>query len=142
MPIDPSQQRERVPAVSADADVAASVLGRLARQPRLDAGSAAAAIACKVCGRPAPFFDVVDINKCAVFYPFGPSGVTVSYYRCDACGRAASHLPCAEVVRAEAWADLVSQTGASTCALKYRDRQPPMARQVPLEPRPDPLLPA
>ena len=65
----------------------ASVLARLARQPRLHADNAAAsAIPCKVCGRPASFFDVVDFNKCAAFYPFGPSGVTLPYHRCEDCG--------------------------------------------------------
>ncbi len=73
--------------VAAGDESAAAVLGRLARQPRLHAGNAAAtAIPCKICGRPAAFFDVVDFNKCVVFYPFGPSGVTVPYYRCDECG--------------------------------------------------------
>jgi Methyltransferase domain len=68
-------------------DETAATLARLMRQPPLHAdNAAAAAIPCKVCGRPAPFFDVVDFNKCAVFYPYGPSGVTVPYHRCDDCG--------------------------------------------------------
>jgi 2-polyprenyl-6-hydroxyphenyl methylase/3-demethylubiquinone-9 3-methyltransferase len=50
------------------------------------ANARAAAIPCKVCGHPAPFFDVVDFNKCAGFYQFGPSGVPVSYHRCVECG--------------------------------------------------------
>jgi hypothetical protein len=44
------------------------------------------AIPCKICRDPAAFFDVVDFNKTAGFYPWGPSGVTVRYYRCDTCG--------------------------------------------------------
>src|SRR5262249_39782462 len=60
---------------------------RLARLPRLgQTNDTAATIRCKVCGNAAAFFDVVDFNKCAAFYPFGPSGVVVSYYRCDDCG--------------------------------------------------------
>lgn len=60
---------------------------RLIRLPRLtSANAAAAAIPCKICGSRAAFFDVVDFNKCPAYYPFGPSGVTVSYYRCDSCG--------------------------------------------------------
>ncbi len=76
-----------VPARAATDETTAATLARLARQPRLHAdNAAAAAIPCKVCGRPAPFFDVVDFNKCAVFYPFGPTGVAVPYHRCDDCG--------------------------------------------------------
>jgi 2-polyprenyl-6-hydroxyphenyl methylase/3-demethylubiquinone-9 3-methyltransferase len=59
----------------------------LAELPRLDRKHAqASSIPCKVCGSPAPFFDVVDFNKCVAAYAFGPSGETVSYHRCDACG--------------------------------------------------------
>ena len=59
----------------------------LAALPRLNrANTYATAIPCKVCGQPAPFFDVVDFNKCVGFYCFGPAGVTVHYHRCDACG--------------------------------------------------------
>jgi SAM-dependent methyltransferase len=29
---------------------------------------------------------VVDFQKCVAFYSFGPAGIPVSYYRCDACG--------------------------------------------------------
>ena len=50
------------------------------------ANAAAASVACKVCGHPAPFFDVVDFNKCAGFYHFGPAGVPVNYHRCNECG--------------------------------------------------------
>ena len=32
------------------------------------------------------FFDVVDFNKSVAFYPFGPAGVVVPYYRCADCG--------------------------------------------------------
>jgi 2-polyprenyl-6-hydroxyphenyl methylase/3-demethylubiquinone-9 3-methyltransferase len=60
---------------------------RLASLPPLRSVNArAAAIACKVCRRPAAFFDVVDFNKCAGFYCFGPAGVPVHYYRCEECG--------------------------------------------------------
>lgn len=60
---------------------------RLAGLPRLSrANAAAAALPCKICGQPALFFDVVDFNKCAGFYCFGLSGVTVKYHRCDQCG--------------------------------------------------------
>jgi SAM-dependent methyltransferase len=64
-----------------------TVAKRLASLPPLDRANArTAAIACKICGRPAAFFDVVDFNKCAGFYYFGPAGVPVSYHRCDECG--------------------------------------------------------
>jgi len=59
-------------------------LGRLSR-----AAGTAGAVTCKVCGGPAPFFDVVDFNKVAGetnYYSFGPSGVHVSYHRCGECG--------------------------------------------------------
>jgi hypothetical protein len=60
---------------------------RLESLPPLDRSNArVAAIPCKVCGHPAPFFDVVDFNKCAGFYHFGPAGVPVSYHRCEECG--------------------------------------------------------
>jgi hypothetical protein len=60
---------------------------RLMSLPRLDPVNARTAVVqCKICGQGAPFFDVVDFNKCAAYYPFGPSGVTLSYHRCDACG--------------------------------------------------------
>jgi 2-polyprenyl-6-hydroxyphenyl methylase/3-demethylubiquinone-9 3-methyltransferase len=59
----------------------------LASLPRLDRANArTASITCKICGYPAPFFDVVDFNKCAGFYAFGPAGVPVHYHRCDECG--------------------------------------------------------
>ena len=64
-----------------------ALLERLRRLPRLDRANAAdTCIPCKVCGRAAPFFDVVDFNKCASFYPFGPAGVVVPYHRCSDCG--------------------------------------------------------
>ena len=47
---------------------------------------AASSIPCKICGRPAPFFDAVDFLKCTAGYPFGPSGILVPYHRCEACG--------------------------------------------------------
>src|SRR6516162_8553610 len=60
---------------------------RLASLPRLDRANArTASITCKICGHPAPFFDVVDFNKCAGFYAFGPAGVPVHYHRCHECG--------------------------------------------------------
>lgn len=60
---------------------------RLTHLPRLDRKNGrAGAISCKICQLPAPFFDMVDFNKCASFYPFGPSGIPVNYYRCDECG--------------------------------------------------------
>ncbi len=60
---------------------------RLASVPRLDRANArAAALPCKICRHPALFFDVVDFNKCAGFYPFGPAGIPVHYHRCDECG--------------------------------------------------------
>jgi hypothetical protein len=55
--------------------------------PRLDRANArAASVACKICQHAAPFFDVVDFNKCAGFYAFGPAEVPVPYHRCDECG--------------------------------------------------------
>jgi hypothetical protein len=60
---------------------------RLGLLPRLDRTNARnASIPCKVCASPAPFFDVVDFNKCGGFYCFGPSGVAVHYHRCNECG--------------------------------------------------------
>jgi SAM-dependent methyltransferase len=60
---------------------------RLAALPRLATRHAqSATITCKVCGKPARFFDVVDFWKGSSFYPFGPSGIPVSYYRCSICG--------------------------------------------------------
>jgi hypothetical protein len=43
-------------------------------------------LTCKICGSTAPFFDMTDFWKGSEFYPFGPSGVAVSYYRCETCG--------------------------------------------------------
>ena len=63
---------------------------RLRALPPLDPSVARRqARACKICGGPAMPFDVVDFNKCASetdVYPFGLSGVTVVYVRCDQCG--------------------------------------------------------
>jgi SAM-dependent methyltransferase len=65
----------------------ADVAARLAGLSRLDRKNAVgSAIPCKVCGAPAPFFDVVDFQKCVGFYAFGPSGVSVPYHRCGPCG--------------------------------------------------------
>jgi 2-polyprenyl-6-hydroxyphenyl methylase/3-demethylubiquinone-9 3-methyltransferase len=65
-----------------------SLAVRLTALARLDrANAAATAMPCKVCGRPAPFFDLVDFNKCGSSgYGFGPSGIAVPYHRCTACG--------------------------------------------------------
>src|SRR5271166_4332643 len=43
---------------------------------------------CKICGREAPLFDVVDFNKmCSEDNPlqFGAAGIPVAYYRCVNC---------------------------------------------------------
>jgi len=42
---------------------------------------------CKICGSSATFFDVVDLNKCcgSNFYQFGPSHISVEYYKCSRC---------------------------------------------------------
>jgi SAM-dependent methyltransferase len=62
----------------------ANSLGAL---PQLDPASRlATAIPCKICGTPAPIFDVTDFWKELEFYRFGLSGITVKYYRCDGCG--------------------------------------------------------
>ncbi len=61
----------------------------LALKPLSRAGRRADGTACKICGRVAPFFDIVDFNKVAGeanCYTFGPAGLPVSYYRCDECG--------------------------------------------------------
>lgn len=59
----------------------------LAALPRLKAGlSKSSAKSCKVCGKSAPFFDLTDFWKGSGFYPFGPSGISVAYYRCSKCG--------------------------------------------------------
>ena len=63
------------------------ILTQLSVLPRLDRKNALShGLPCKVCGGLAPFFDVVDFQKCAGFYEFGPSGVAVPYHRCDDCG--------------------------------------------------------
>jgi 2-polyprenyl-6-hydroxyphenyl methylase/3-demethylubiquinone-9 3-methyltransferase len=60
---------------------------RLAALPRLSReNAAAAAIPCKICGRPAEFFDLVDFQKCVGNYHFGPAGVQTAWYRCEHCG--------------------------------------------------------
>ncbi len=60
---------------------------RLAALPRLDPANAAKFhVPCKICGGPAAFFDVVDFNKNAGGYGFGPSGITVPWHRCAGCG--------------------------------------------------------
>jgi SAM-dependent methyltransferase len=65
------------------------IMHPLERVRHLDPGArSASAIACKICKGRAPFFDVVDFNKCSILhepYPFGPSQVEVQYHRCDNC---------------------------------------------------------
>jgi SAM-dependent methyltransferase len=64
-----------------------TIAGQLMRLPSLDRANAwASALACKVCGKPSPFFDVTDFNKCVGAYRFGPAGIGVPWHRCDACG--------------------------------------------------------
>ncbi len=64
-----------------------SLVSHLSQLPRLNHGDALArAVPCKVCDSPAAFFDVVDFNKGAGGYPFGPSGINVPWHRCDRCG--------------------------------------------------------
>ena len=51
-------------------------------------GAARQQRACKICGGPAPFFDVVDFNKfCSIedCYAFGRAGIPVNYFRCKEC---------------------------------------------------------
>ena len=54
--------------------------------PRLNAKNASMR-KCKVCGRDASLFDVVDFNKFCGHecYAFGTSGVPVYYFRCPSC---------------------------------------------------------
>ena len=55
--------------------------------PRLTRENAEAAeLPCKICRRPAAFFDVVDFQKCVGAYMFGPSGIHVAWHRCENCG--------------------------------------------------------
>jgi hypothetical protein len=57
---------------------------RFAALPRLDRSNRmTAAIPCKICGGPAPFFDVKDFGIVDVF---GPTGIIVPWHRCPACG--------------------------------------------------------
>jgi len=63
------------------------ISARIMSLPRLSrANEAKGAVRCKVCGEPAPFFDVVDFWKRPTGYPFGASGVEVPYFRCGSCG--------------------------------------------------------
>ena len=63
------------------------LVSHLSQLPRLSHGDALArAVPCKVCDCPAPFFDVVDFNKGASGYTFGPSGINLPWHRCDNCG--------------------------------------------------------
>ena len=60
---------------------------RLMALPRLGReNAAAAALPCKICRRPAEFYDVVDFQKGVGGYGFGPSGVHVTWHRCEHCG--------------------------------------------------------
>ncbi len=60
---------------------------RLAALPSLSRANASiASVPCKICGQAAPFFDVVDFNKCVGFYCFGPADIAVDWHRCDECG--------------------------------------------------------
>jgi Methyltransferase domain len=58
--------------------------GKLSRE-----AGRAGSVPCKICGKPALFFDLVDFNKVAGetnYYVFGPVGVPVAYHRCSECG--------------------------------------------------------
>jgi hypothetical protein len=60
---------------------------RLAALPSLSRRSTPGRI-CKICGSPAPLFDIVDFNKICSHrnvYEFGFSGIQVPYYRCGGC---------------------------------------------------------
>jgi hypothetical protein len=60
------------------------VAARFDALPRLDrANVLAAAIPCKVCSTPAPFFDVTDFGQTEIF---GPTGIAVAWHRCPHCG--------------------------------------------------------
>lgn len=60
---------------------------RLLALPHLSRENAAAAsIPCKICRQPAPFFDIVDFQKCVGSYAFGPSGIHIAWHRCNHCG--------------------------------------------------------
>lgn len=68
----------------ADVEMKLRALGRLSGTV-----GRTSALPCKLCGRPAPFYDIVDFHKVASesnFYPFGPSGIPVSFHRCMGCG--------------------------------------------------------
>ena len=87
----PAVANIQVKTMQPDADNAlgmpTALAAAIAGLPRLDPMAAtASSIACKICGRRAPFFDVVDFLKCTAGYPFGPSGILVAYHRCEACG--------------------------------------------------------
>ncbi len=78
--------RRRSATAPGNGDPTESLLERRSRLPGLNRAAAPPPIPCKVCGSAAAFFDSVDFNKCAAFYPFGLAGVAVPYYRCDDCG--------------------------------------------------------
>lgn len=46
---------------------------------------AATSVHCKICGGLARFFDVTDFHKHGGGYAFGPSGISVQWFRCDDC---------------------------------------------------------
>jgi hypothetical protein len=65
----------------------AGLAARFAALPPVGSGQAGStARPCKICGKPACFFDVTDFWKGSRFYPYGPSDIPVAYHRCDACG--------------------------------------------------------
>jgi Methyltransferase domain len=67
--------------------VTPTLADRLASLPPLSRANARiASVPCKICGQDAPFFDVVDFNKCVGFYCFGPADIAVDWHRCDECG--------------------------------------------------------
>jgi len=67
--------------------VTPTLADRLASLPALSRANARiASVPCKICGQAAPFFDVVDFNKCVGFYCFGPADIPVDWHRCDECG--------------------------------------------------------
>jgi hypothetical protein len=60
---------------------------RLAALPRLAFASKRVAwLNCKICRGQAEFFDVTDFWKGSEFFRFGPSGISVQYFRCRVCG--------------------------------------------------------
>jgi len=58
--------------------------------PPLNSQNAARqSVTCKMCGKPAPIFDVLDIQKHCSHddpYSYGLAGIEVPYFRCESCG--------------------------------------------------------